>query len=144
VEIKLEKFPSVVADIANELITIDGGSTIKDAAEVMLKHGIGSIVITQDGKPVGIVTKSDLLSRVIVECRDPRECEVRKVMSKPLITVDKDTPILEAMMILRSKKIRRLLVKDGEKLVGIVSETDMIRAVTFSSIAQFSPLLRKK
>jgi CBS domain-containing protein len=141
---KLEKFPSVVADIANELITIDGGSTIKDAAEVMLKHGIGSIVITQDCKPVGIVTKSDLLSRVIVECRDPSGCEVREVMSKPLISVDKDTPILEAMMILRSKKIRRLLVKDGEKLVGIVSETDMVRAVTFSSIAQFSPLLRKK
>jgi CBS domain-containing protein len=141
---KLEKFPSVVADIANELITIDGGSTIKDAAEMMLKHGIGSIIVTQDGKPVGIVTKSDLLSRVIVECRDPNECEVEKVMSKPLISVDKDTPILEAMRILRSKKIRRLLVRDGEKLIGIVSETDMVRAVTFSSISQFSTLLRKK
>jgi CBS domain-containing protein len=141
---KLDRFPSVVADIANELITIDGGSTIKEAAEVMLKHGIGSIVVTQKGKPVGIITKSDLLSRVIVECRDPRECEARTIMSEPLISVDKDTPILEAMRILRSRKIRRLLVKDGDKLVGIVSETDMIRAVTFSSIAQFSPLLRRK
>jgi CBS domain-containing protein len=144
VVMKLDRFPSVVADIANELITIDGGSTIKEAAEVMLEHGIGSIVVTQDGKPVGIITKSDLLSRVIVECRDPRECEVTKIMSKPLISVDKDTPILEAMRILKNRKIRRLLVKDGEKLVGIVSETDMVRAVTFSSIAQFSPLLRKK
>jgi CBS domain-containing protein len=141
---KLDRFPSVVADIANELITIDGGSTIKEAAEVMLEHGIGSIVVTQDGKPVGIITKSDLLSRVIVECRDPRECEVTKVMSKPLISVDKDTSILEAMRILKNRKIRRLLVKDGEKLVGIVSETDMVRAVTFSSMAQFNSLLRKK
>jgi CBS domain-containing protein len=141
---KLDRFPSVVADIANELITIDGGSTIKEAAEVMLEHGIGSIVVTQDGKPVGIITKSDLLSRVIVECRDPRECEVTKIMSKPLISVDKDTPILEAMRILKNRKIRRLLVKDGEKLVGIVSETDMVRAVTFSSMAQFNSLLRKK
>lgn len=140
----MDRFPSVVADIANELITIDGGSTIKEAAEVMLEHGIGSIVVTQDGKPVGIITKSDLLSRVIVECRDPRECEVTKVMSKPLISVDKDTSILEAMRILKNRKIRRLLVKDGEKLVGIVSETDMVRAVTFSSMAQFNSLLRKK
>ena len=140
----MDRFPSVVADIANELITIDGGSTIKEAAEVMLEHGIGSIVVTQDGKPVGIITKSDLLSRVIVECRDPRECEVTKIMSKPLISVDKDTPILEAMRILKNRKIRRLLVKDEEKLVGIVSETDMVRAVTFSSMAQFNSLLRKK
>ncbi len=140
----MDRFPSVVADIVNDLITIDGGSTIKEAAEVMLEHSIGSIVVTQDGQPVGIITKSDLLSRVIVECRDPRECEVAKVMSKPLISVDKDTPILEAMRILKNRKIRRLLVKDGEKLVGIVSETDMVRAVTFSSMAQFRPLLRKK
>ena len=140
----MERFPSVVADVANELITIDGESTIKEAAEVMLKHGIGSIVVTQDGKPAGIVTKSDLLSRVIVECRDPRDCKVRAVMSTPLISVEKDTPILEAMRIMKNKKIRRLLISDGVELVGIVSETDMVRAVTLSSMAQFRPLLRKK
>ena len=134
----------MVADIANELITIDGGSTIKEAAEVMLEHGIGSIVVTQDGKPAGIVTKSDLLSRVIVECRDPRDCKVRAVMSTPLISVEKDTPILEAMRIMKNKKIRRLLISDGVRFVGIVSETDMVRAVTLSSMAQFRPLLRKK
>jgi CBS domain-containing protein len=48
------------------------------------------------------------------------------------------------MRIMKNKKIRRLLVSDGEKIVGIVSETDMVRAVTLTSIAQFSPLLRKK
>jgi signal-transduction protein with cAMP-binding, CBS, and nucleotidyltransferase domain len=140
----MERFPSVVADVANELITIGGESSIREAAQVMLEHGIGSIVVTQDGKPVGIVTKSDLLSRVIVECRDPRDCKVRAVMSAPLISVDKDTPILDAMRVMKNKKVRRLLVSDGGKLVGIVSETDMVRAVTMSSMAQFRPLLRKK
>ncbi len=57
---------------------------------------------------------------------------------------DKNAPILEAVRILKNRKIRRLLVKDGEKLIGIVSEADMVRAVTFSSMAQFSTLLRKK
>jgi len=141
---KLDKFPSVVADIANELITISGESSIKEAAQVMLEHRIGSIVVTQDGRPVGIVTKSDLLSRVIVECKDPRDCKAKAIMSTPLISVDKDTPILEAMRIMKNKKIRRLLVSDGADLVGIVSETDMVRAVTLSSMAQFRPLLRKK
>jgi len=140
----MERFPSVVADIANELITISGESSIKEAAQVMLEHGIGSIVVTQDGKPVGIVTKSDLLSRVIVECRDPRDCKVRVIMSAPLISVEKDTPILEAMRVMKNRKVRRLLVSDSGDLVGIVSETDMVRAVTMSSMAQFRPLLRKK
>jgi len=139
----LERFPSIVADIANELITISGEASIKETAEVMLKHGIGSIVVIDEGKPVGIVTKSDLLSRVLVECRDPRMCKAKEIMSSPLISVDKDTSILEAMRIIRNKKIRRLLVSDGEKIVGIVSETDMVQAVTLTSLAQFSPLLRK-
>jgi len=140
----LERFPSVVADIANELITISGEASIKEAAEVMLEHHIGSIIVVENGKPIGIVTKSDLLSRVLVNCRDPRECKAREVMSSPLISVKKDTPILEAMRTLKNKKVRRLLVSDGEKLVGIVSETDLVRAVTLTSLAQFSPLLRKK
>jgi CBS domain-containing protein len=140
----LERFPSVVADIANELITISGEASIKEAAEVMLEHHIGSIIVVENGKPIGIVTKSDLLSRVLVKCRDPRECKAREVMSSPLISVKKDTPILEAMRTLKNKKVRRLLVSDGEKLVGIVSETDLVRAVTLTSLAQFSPLLRKK
>ena len=140
----MERFPSVVADIANELITISGEASIKEAAEVMLEHNIGRIIVVENGKPIGIVSKSDLLSRVLVKCRDPRECKAREVMSSPLISVKKDTPILEAMRTLKNKKIRRLLVSDGEKLVGIVSETDLVRAVTLTSLAQFSPLLRKK
>jgi CBS domain-containing protein len=140
----LERFPSVVADIANELITISGEASIKEAAEVMLEHHIGSIIVVENGKPIGIVTKSDLLSRVLVECRDPRECKAREVMSTPLISVKKDTPILEAMRIIKNRKVRRLLVSDGDKIVGIVSETDLVRAVTLTSLAQFSPLLRKK
>ena len=140
----LERFPSVVSDIMNELITIDISGSVKDAAEKMLKKNIGSIVITENDKPVGIVTKSDLLARVIVECRDPRECPVKDIMSSPLISIDKKLPILEAMRVLRQKKVRRLLVRDGDEFVGIISEADLINAVTLSSLTQFSTLLRKK
>ncbi len=140
----MEKFPSVVSDIMKKLVTIDGSGSVKEAAEIMLEKGIGSIVVTEEGGPVGIVTKSDLLARVIVKCRDPRECRIGEIMSSPLISIDKNTPILEAMRELRHRKFRRLLVSDGEKIVGIVSEYDMINAVTISSLTQFSTLLRRK
>jgi len=140
----LEKFPSVVSDIMKELVTIEGSASVKEAAEKMLEKGIGSIVVTEKGNPVGIVTKSDLLSRVIVNCRDPRECKIGDIMSSPLISINKNTPILDAMRELRQRKVRRLLVSDGVKLVGIVSEYDMVNAVTISSLTQFSTLLRRK
>jgi isocitrate dehydrogenase len=140
----LEKFPSVVSDIMKELVTIDGLESVKKAAEIMLEKGIGSIVVTEKGNPVGIVTKSDLLARVIVNCRDPRECKIGDIMSSPLISIEKNTPILDAMRELRQRRVRRLLVSDGGKLVGIVSEYDMINAVTISSLTQFSTLLRRR
>lgn len=140
----MEKFPSFVSDIMKELVTIDGLESVKKAAEIMLEKGIGSIVVTEKGSPVGIVTKSDLLARVIVNCRDPRECKIGDIMSSPLISINKNTPILDAMRELRHRKVRRLLVSDGEKLMGIVSEYDMINAVTISSLTQFSTLLRRK
>jgi len=138
------KFPSVVSDIMNELITIEGSRSVKEASERMLEKGIGSIVVTEEGSPVGIVTKSDLLGRVIVKCRDPRDCRIGEIMSSPLISIDKNAPILDAMRELRNRKVRRLLVSDGEKIVGIVSEYDMINAVTISSLTQFSTLLRTR
>lgn len=140
----MEKFPSVVSDIMKGLVTIEGSRSVKEASEVMLEKGIGSIVVTAEGTPVGIVTKSDLLARVIVDCKDPRECKIGEIMSSPLISIDKKTPILDAMRKLRMRKVRRLLVSDGEKIVGIVSEYDMINAVTISSLTQFSTLLRTR
>jgi CBS domain-containing protein len=127
-----------------ELITIEGSRSVKEAAEIMLEKGIGSIVVTEKESPVGIVTKSDLLGRVIVNCRDPRECKMSEIMSSPLIFINKNTSILDAMRELRHRGVRRLLVSDGEKIVGIVSEYDMINAVTISSLTQFSTLLRRK
>ncbi len=140
----MEKFPSVVSDIMNKLVTIEGSRSVKEASEVMLEKGIGSIVVTEKGSPVGIVTKSDLLARVIVECKDPKVCKIGEIMSSPLIFIDGKTPILDAMRELRQRKVRRLLVSDGEKIVGIVSEYDMINAVTISSLTQFSTLLRTR
>jgi len=128
----------------NELVTIEGSRSVKEASEIMLEKGIGSIVVTEEGSPVGIVTKSDLLGRVIVKCRDPRDCRISEIMSSPLISIDKNTPILDAMRELRNRKVRRLLVSEDENIVGIVSEYDMINAVTISSLTQFSTLLRRK
>ncbi|TFH18659.1 CBS domain-containing protein, partial [Candidatus Bathyarchaeota archaeon] len=80
----MEKFPSHIEDIANKIISIEGRATVYQAAERMLVNKIGCIIITENEVPVGIVTKSDLLSRVIVADKDPKTTEIRSIMSTPL------------------------------------------------------------
>jgi CBS domain-containing protein len=141
----LEKFPSVVADImSSPVVTVDGEANVRDAALKMTDRRIGSIIITERGQPIGIVTERDMLERVVSLCRDPCDTRMKEIMSSPLITVPKETAILEAMRKMREKGISRLVVMEDNVLLGIVSERDIIRAVSIASLTSFSTLLRKR
>ncbi len=137
------KYPSTVADVMNEFISIDGESFVVDAAKIMIEKEIGSIIVTEHGTPIGIITESDMLARVIVAYRDPKKLLTKKIMTSPLVSIEKDSTILDAMRFLRDQDIHIVLVKDGGKLTGIVSEGDLIRAVTLSSLSQFSSIIRR-
>ena len=137
------KFPSTVADVMNEIISIDCESLVVDAAKIMIDKEIGSIVVTEEGNPVGIITESDMLARVIVAYRDPKKLLTKNIMTSPLVSIEKGSSILDAMRFLRDQDIHIVLVKDDGKLTGIVSEGDLIRAVTLSSLSQFSSIIRR-
>lgn len=141
----MEKFPSVVSDImSSPVITVEGEANARDAAILMTDRRIGSVIVTERGRPVGIVTERDLLERVVSPCRDPCETRMKEIMSSPLINVPGDANILEAMRKMREKDISRLVVMEGDRLLGIVSERDIIRAVSIASLTSFSTLLRKR
>lgn len=141
----MEKFPSVVADImSSPVVTVEGGANARDGALLMTDRRIGSIVITERGQPIGIVTERDMLERVVSLCRDPCETKMKEIMSSPIISVPGETSILDAMRKMRENRISRLLVTDEGKMIGIVSERDVIRAVSIASLTSFSTLLRKR
>jgi len=140
----LERLPSVVADImSSPVVTIDGEAFVRDAAMLMSSKHIGSIIITERGKPIGIVTKRDIMERVVAFCRDVCTTRMKEIMSTPLHTISSKMGILEAMRKMREHGIGRLVVIDGGNMVGIVSERDVIRAINIASLASFSTLLRK-
>ena len=130
--------------MSRPVVAIDGETNVRDAALMMTDRRIGSIIITERGQPIGIVTERDMLERVISLCRDPCETRMKEIMSSPLITVPKETAILEAMRKMREKGISRLVVMEDNVLIGIVSERDIIRAVSIASLTSFSTLLRKR
>lgn len=126
------------------LITVETGVIVRDAAILMTEKKIGSIIVTDAGNPVGIVTERDALARVVSLCRDPCETRISEIMSSPLITIPKETEILAAMRKMRGDEIRRLCVTEDGNIVGIITERDIIRAVSISSLTSFSTLLRKR
>ncbi len=141
----MEKFPSVVGDVmSSPAVNVDGETNVRDSALLMTEKGIGSLIVMERGSAVGIVTKRDMMQKMVSLCLDPCETKIRDIMSSPLITAHKEMGILAAMRKMRENMITQLVVMDGEKLEGIISERDVIKAVSYASLASFKPLMRGK
>ena len=135
-------FPTIVADImSSPVITIDGETNVRDAALLMMDKGIGCIIVMEKGRPIGIVTERDMLERVVAPCLDPCEVRMKEIMSTPLITISRGESILEAMRRMRKHGIGRLVVMEDERLEGIVTDGDILRAISLSALSSFKTLL---
>jgi signal-transduction protein with cAMP-binding, CBS, and nucleotidyltransferase domain len=109
------------------VVSIDSEATVKDAAAKMIQNGVGSLVVTErDAKPVGIITESDLLSRVLALGKNPKIVKVKAVMSKPIIYVNLDTDFVEAVKLMINNEIKKLPITKAERLVGILTMTDVV------------------
>ena len=116
-----------VRSIANpKLVSLNGQESVKDAADLMAKHDIGSVLVTQSGKYVGIVTERDLVRKVTQKALDPTSVSLKDIMSEPLITIDANAGLGEATALMASRKIRRLLaVDDDGNFLGIFTQRDL-------------------
>jgi CBS domain-containing protein len=130
--------------MSKTVISIDGDSSIRETTILMTEKKIGSILVFVNGLPNGIITERDILVRVVSKGYDPDKTKAREIMSSPLISINEKLGILEAMRIMREKDISRLVIMREDEVVGIVSERDLIRALSISSLSSFSSLLRKK
>lgn len=113
--------------MVKEVITIDENSTVKEAAEIMNKFEIGCLIAVRKGKAMGIITERDLLKRVVADAKDANKTKVKDVMSSPLVVVEPQMDLEEAVRLMFQMKIKKLPVVDGKRLVGLVSLTDIAR-----------------
>jgi CBS domain-containing protein len=119
---------SVEDFMTKKVVTIESSRTILEAARMLADRGVGSLVVVERGKPVGIVTDRDVLTRAVVKGLDLGKEPVSSIMSKPLITVRPETSILEAIELMDRHSVRRIPVVRGEKIVGIITSSDVGRA----------------
>jgi CBS domain-containing protein len=116
-----------VADIMREdVITVEPSDSVREAARRMRDEMVGSVVVEEDGRPVGIMTDRDLTTRLIATGRDAEGARVRDVMTENLETITADAGVLELFDRLGDASVRRMPVVDYEgMLAGIVTHDDL-------------------
>ncbi len=122
---------TVASVMKKPVARIPATATVAEAIHRMHERGISSILVEPQGpgRPYGIMTKRDVLSKVVAPGKDPEKLRVADLMSSPVITVAASTPLRECSALMLEKDIRRLLVVEGTEIVGIVSDTDIFAAV---------------
>ena len=105
--------------------------TVLSIAKQMVTQNIGAIIIVRDSVPVGIVCESDIIGKVVKACKDPAKVRAEDVMMSPLITIEPDKSIADALKLMHDKKIRRLAVINPHQhlLVGIVTQKRLLNAL---------------
>jgi len=117
--------------MSKTVATVAAGSSVKDAATMMSDRGIGSIIVTNQEFPLGILTERDIIKDTVSRDLDPAGVTVDTIMRSPLIYVTLDSTVRGALKRMIRKGIRRLAVFDGMKLVGVITETDILRAFPY-------------
>lgn len=116
----------LVRDVMTKsVISVDSSTTAHDAAKLMEESEISSVVVFENNLPVGIITDRDFAIKITAHAY-PIDTPVRRIMSSPLITITSDSPFRIGADLMNSKKIKRLVVVDDEKVVGIITVTDLV------------------
>lgn len=107
------------------VVAISPEATLKEASKVMAEAKIGSLVVVENDKLVGIITNSDV-TKAIALGKDPEFTLVKEIMSSPVITINPEKSLEDAVNLMMEKRIKRLVVVENKKIVGIITASDII------------------
>lgn len=113
--------------MVNKVITTTRDSTVEEAVRLMNEHEIGCLIVTDNKKPIGIITERDLLKRILAKSKDLKKIRVEEVMSTPLISVEPNVEIGDASRLMFQKSIKKMPIVKEDKLLGLVTLTDILR-----------------
>ncbi|RIH83049.1 CBS domain-containing protein [Calidithermus roseus] len=113
----------------NRVHTISPEATVFEALERMAMYDIGALVVVEGERVVGIFSERDYARKVVLVGRVSRETKVREIMTDEVITVSPDTTVGECMAIMTGKRVRHLPVMEGERLAGLISIGDVVKAI---------------
>jgi len=107
--------------------TADPDSTILEAVGKMCQLRVGALLVERSGQPLGILSERDIMTRFVLERRDPLETTVDEIMTHDVLCIDLDRSPEEAMSLMTERRVRHLPVMEGRRVIGIVSIGDLVR-----------------
>ena len=116
---------ATVQSIVRPIVSLDKSKSAKDGGQKMHELKIGSVVVSDGGRFVGIVTERDLLEKVVAAGKDPGRVTLGDLMSSPLITIEAKQGLGEATSLMLQRNVRRLIATEDGKIVGIFTQRDL-------------------
>lgn len=114
-----------------EVVTLEGKVTVQEVLTIMNEREIGAVIVVQDENPIGIMTERDMLKRVLLESKDPKTTIAFQIMSAPLLFGDPNMSVQDAVKHMTERKIKKLPIIEGGRLVGMITLTDLARSVAY-------------
>ncbi len=113
--------------MSREPVTVAPDLTVDKAAAIMRDRGVGSLIVIDGTMAVGILTERDIVTKIAAANRSPASLRVRDVMTSPVISIPPHEDVEEAARKMSARRIRRLPVLEDGRLVGVVTENDILR-----------------
>ncbi|MEW5759515.1 MAG: CBS domain-containing protein [Candidatus Thermoplasmatota archaeon] len=113
--------------MSKEPVTASPKMNLAHAADLMREEDVGSLIVVRKNVPIGVVTESDFLRKAVAKNLKPSQATLKDIMSTPIITIGPEEDIIDAAKKMADLKIRRLAVIDDGKLIGIITESDILR-----------------
>jgi PAS domain S-box-containing protein len=120
--------------MTEDVVTVNSGISVVSAAKIMSDKNISCIIVSDNGDLSGIITETDLLKRAVAEGNDFRKMKIEQVMSTPVRSLPRNLSVLDASRIMETENIRRLVIAEDERFVGIITQTDIVRVLTSYSM----------
>jgi CBS domain-containing protein len=111
--------------MTTEVAVMNESESVKKAVDVMAQEGVNAVIVTVEGKAVGIVTERDILKRIVAEDKDARKTKLKRIMSSPLVTIEPSTDLEEAARLMFEKKMKNLPVVHENRLIGLINLQDI-------------------
>jgi len=120
----------LVRDIMTKDVKVVGpDSSVHKVVAAMNKYNIGSIIVVQDDKPVGVISERDILRRVVEPCLSSETIIAKQIMTSPVISICESASIDEVVKLMAEKRVRKIPVMKKDKIVGIITYTDILSTV---------------
>ena len=125
-----------VKEIMHGVTKISFWSSVSEAARIMDERAIGSVLIEENGRVIGIMTERDILRKIVAKGKNPDKVKVKDIMNDPVTTIDANEDILEASRIMDEKKIRRLIVVENGQIVGKITANSISRNLKYMMVRE--------